>query len=461
MYPIFEITGTIYKDLNCKSIKDYNGEVFPEVINKLINENKGKILFGGSSLIHDLYFKSEYWENRDYDLWCLDTIYNKVKRKLNRMPNCKKINEMNFEDSTKYYESFQTKEISEFYITLPTSIIKVQLINIDYPCIYAIMDSIDLSFNTVFYDGDKLIFYDTSEEEIMERQGVFRKKRKVTNSCFCNNCINEDYSLVEKEKIRISKYRRRGFKITNLCTLCKESSPISLFHCIKCWSNKLKLSKTNKFFRENEIEKIQELPLLLSNERNEIIILSALILILSFKNTELFMILFDEYKKYFLTNSVIHNSLLELGIEIGSITLFKSIYELIEQNITSFSKKRIEELFKRSCNKNYVNISKYISNKLPQCRVNIFEDKIISFKFLNIFEYYQETKDFSIVLKEFKKMSITKESSEDNCPICQTNFPNLKLSCSHRFCDSCLITYFSLELNKNNKLCCPMCRQNM
>ena len=41
--------------------KKYNGSNFPPLVNEILRKYKNKAFFGGSSLIHDAFFKDENW----------------------------------------------------------------------------------------------------------------------------------------------------------------------------------------------------------------------------------------------------------------------------------------------------------------------------------------------------------------------------------------------------------------
>jgi len=474
MIPLFEKKIEKYLNVPYKSIKDYNGELFPKLILEIINENKGNILFGGSSLIHDLYFNKETWEKRDYDLWCLEPTFNKIKRKLNRLQNCKKIKEDEYENQNKYYNRFKTSAIAEYnYIDysqeIKNRIIKIQLINIGIERINIMntINNIDLSFNTVFYDGEKLIYFQTTEEEILNKKGYFIPKKLISplNHCSCIICLQKNKNpLNDKELQRIKKYKMRGFSITNLCPLCDNANAISLKHCSDCWKNKLKITTENNFYKDgNQITKnhIEIIKKEMTKYKENSFLLASIMMIISTRNIDLILETFNNFKEYFDISSCAFNLILTFQIEIGFFTGFKLFFELIEPHLTTYSNKRIGELFTKSCQWNHHNIAKFLSEKYPRCNLTIFEDKIIDFKYLNTFEYFFLTNDLTIITKEYNSIFITTEESEENCSICQTDFPNLILCCKHRFCSNCLINYYQLQLNKNLKLNCPMCRTDI
>ena len=466
MEPLFEVVSPKYFNVPCKEIEPYDGVDFPSIINELLDQHNGNIIFGGSSLLHDLFFKTSQWE-RDYDIWCEDRAYKAIKRTLNQKTNCSKIKEEQFEKVSQniYYGRFQSKSICEFNYVCNDCCkqsLKIQLINVgtNYDKFERIINNVDLTINTVFYDGKSLIYVDTTKEDILAKKCQYRFHLKSYHGlCSCSNCAQEK-SISEKEMNRIKKYEGRGFTIDNLCPLCEGKYSLSLRHCLCCLRKKMSIDKGIDFFSwgarisEDNINYI--LTTLEAYPRQEFI-LASLVLFLANKRLDLFLENLEKYKHLLNFYHPDYNRVLSLFVENGITTAFTKFYELIESSLMEYSNKRINQLFTIACKKNFINLARFIENKSLRCKFEIFEDKITSYKFVNIFEFYLEKKDPKI-LDHLKYIKQNEAPSEENCSICHTNFPNFTLNCNHRFCDSCIMTYFSIEDKKKNKPCCPMCR---
>lgn len=470
MEPLFEPIREQYFDIPCKLVKDYDGKDILPFIKELIVENQ--VLFGGSSLIHDLYFPTQFWL-RDYDLWCVNDAYKKIRRKLGRMRNCKKVKDVSFEIKSDYYGRFKTEAISEYYCNLEVindgyrniQQIKLQLINVGKTTsqLFNAMRFVDLSFNSLFYDGSRLIFVDTTEEEIKSKIGYFIPlKKNIYSHCDCIYCTNNG-KLSEKELSRVRKYKERGFQILNLCPLCDSTHYSSLFHSMECLKRKLRLTDRDFYKMGDSIteEMENELSNVIYRYENTSIICAALLLFLSKRCLPTFSEKFEKCKHLIDTRSSIYNEVLKYCVEKGSLSGFSSFFGIVESQLTPFANKRICQLFEIASKKNFINIARFIANKSPRFKLEIFEDKIISFKFQNIFEYFLETNDRQQLIQEYSKINFINSPSEDPCPICHTSEPNLILHCKHRFCDSCLIMYFAIETRSKKELSCPLCRSAM
>jgi len=465
MTPLFEVYTDKYLHIHCKKIVNYDGRDFPEIINEVLLENKGNVIFGGSSLIHDLYFKEETWD-RDYDLWCDENTYKKLKTNFYRRENFRKLNEEIFSKNSEnsYYGNFQSQGIAEFIYNInESSKIKIQLIDVGKKHkICKMFELVDFSFNTVFYDGEKLIYHDTTEEQVKAKTGILRVKTS-RKFCPCHFCSKKESRLSEKQLLRIKKYQKRGFNLTNLCPFCEFKYPCSINHCYYCLAKKLKLKVEMKFYQagdnltQQSLEKIVDL---CSMYRKEEIIYTMLIYILSTRNLNLFKELFENNRHIIDPYSLSFYTIFEFLLDNGIYEPFVSFFEIVEPHFTEYSYLTLSGLFFGLCRKNYVNLASYFSKKIGRCKFELFGDKIISHRFLNIFEYYFEEKDVSIITNTFKYITVCNDPTEDSemCGICHTDFPNLKLSCRHRYCHTCLITYFAMEYKKNSKLSCPMCR---
>ena len=295
-------------------IKEYNGENFPKIIKELLYNPK-KIIFGGSSLIHDLYFQSEDWGERDYDLWCVSSEFFKLKHKLFKDKNCKKIKEETFK-----YSHLKMEGISEYlYKISDEQSIKIQIINVGKSFEYMI-NNLDFSFISVIYDGENIHFLKTTEKEIMEKSGNVLSTK--TNFCSCNLCHTKT-DISAKTIGRIIKYKNRGFTFQNICPFCPNNQILSPNHIIKC---QLK-QDTNKYLLtdiSNENEKITEI----AKSQNPEIILCCLSIYARFLEMEQFINLFNE-KKYLLNgNSENFKTLTEGCLRNGQYTFFKLLLEI-------------------------------------------------------------------------------------------------------------------------------------
>lgn len=450
-----------FNDIDCKSIKMSKGEHFPQIILSLVERYKDKILFGGSSLIHDLYFPEEIWENRDYDLWCLSEIYDKIKRNFDKTPRAVKIKEESFTNESDYYGIFKTVGITEYLYNESGKDLKIQLINIgsERSNLNNVMKNIDLSFNSVFFDGERLIYIDTTEEQIKSKLGRYLSKKFL---CDCSNCRRQRV-FTDKEKQRIEKYKKRGFSILNICSICNENAENTLIHSVYCFKKHLGIPNTTKnFFKIGKIlteDKINIIKDIIHNSTSNGIIICGLLLILSTTNTDLFNELFEENKSKIDPYSMELNECMDKMVGNGLVTGFTKFYELIEPYINQKSYIRLGELFEKCVNKNYISMVKYMSSKSNRFQVTIYEDTIIEHKiFLSVFDFYIETRNISIIINEFPK--VKEISSIEVCPICQSSEVNIEIGCNHQFCSSCLMSYFSLEEKKQKTLLCPICRSD-
>ena len=452
MRPLFRINKENYLGIPCRSYIEYDGDLFPESVRSILSENRGDVIFGGSSLIHDLYFREERWE-RDYDIWCNQKAYMKLKIDFLRNENYRKLKEEIFTSNSSelYYSNFKTKGLCEYMI----DDIKIQLINIGERLdVRKIVENIDFTFNTIFYDGLKLIFFDTSEEEIKSKQGNFRFKYYGK---FLTSLDIYELKLKEKEASRIQKYKKRGFNINNLCPFCGKINYLN--HCYICIFRRLSINLNKDVLTTGKgITDIQKEGLIkLMNEYpREDIIYCCLMGILSTGDYELFENQFELRRDIMNVYSDNFYVILDYLGENGYYRYFKKFFDLVEPFLVEYSYEKINDIFKCAGRRNYLNVVKLISSRLPRFRYEIFEDKIVKYKFLSIFECYFEIKDLKIILDNLSFIKECKDETEEICGICHTNFPNLSLICNHRFCENCLLTYFSMN---KHKLSCPMCRR--
>ncbi len=462
METLFEVPSVKFSEVPCKDIQDYDGQNFPPIINEILEKYMGSVIFGGSSLIHDLYFQEEDWV-RDYDLWCNSNAFKKIVITLSRMELCDKIKDDIFTKNNEYYGRFSLEGLTEFVLPSGNKTIKVQLINVGNISNFSkILESVDLSFNTVFYDGTKLIFVDTTEEQIKSKKGFFRPLKHKSGLCNCHICCSRDSKLSEKEIGRLEKYRSRGFEINNLCPFCDSQNCLSVSHTMKCWKNQLSLFDSSYYDTNNVLtsEKITEIIEFLDKNQKEVLIYIGLFLIISTKNIKLLEEQFEKFRHIIDPYSFNFNSNMYYVVDSGSITLFRKYFEIILPLIKVKSYKRIGQLIEIAYRRNYINIGRMLATVSPRFKLNIFEDKIISYEYMSAFECYLETKDRNVLTSEFDKITIMDKSDlTDTCPICLLGNPNLILGCCHKYCDTCVVEYFMIQERNNNKLKCPLCRE--
>jgi len=445
--------------LTCSNllIKDYDGRDFPDIINTILRENLGGVIFGGSSVIHDLYFKEENWD-RDYDIWCLSSNYAKIKTELIVKWRCDNIKTEKYK-RLEYYEIFNPKEISEYNYKTEELKIKIQLINIGtlITTFTDMITNIDLTFNTVFYDGLKLFYFRTTEERVKAREGEYEIFIHFNaEDCFCNRCMKDQYENINKRQItRIQKYRERGFHITNLCPLCDTPAKLSIFHVFNCIKKKLGLelkdSIESKFYLiggKIDEERLHQL-IKYGESDNSYMVISSLLLILSTRRIDLFMEKLEEWKEKITVDG---KNVLYSVFKIGSEIAFRKFNEIYRLN-----SKKLEKLFLFSCKRKYLNLARYISSLSSRLRLDIQEDTIVEYKILNIFDAYLNTNDESEILTEFNK--IKKIEDNEDCPICKYRVCNIEIGCRHKFCMNCLMLYFSIKTTNQQSLNCPICRQ--
>ena len=476
-----------------------DGKSFPDIINQFLDKYKGNIIFGGSSLIHDLYFPEEKWE-RDYDLWMNSSTYISLRSHIRKI-GLKKIKESAYENgegdgdgesessegegeneafALEKYGRFMIRGLTEYLFEGDEKNEKfiIQLIDVGRNNLRKMIKSIDLSFNTVIYDGTHIYYFETDEEEIRSRSGYFIPTS--IRLCECTSCKFK-HNLTEKERDRIKKYERRGFSIDFFCPLCQKNDRYAnINHCTNCWKKYLGVSKITeemipqietmidtllegekeKDEREKEKEKEKEKEGCKERHQNyESIILSALLIILSARKVDLFESLFQKYKSRINPYSRFFEESLEIILELGSISGFKVLFEFAAPRIPFMHNKRISKLFITACSLNYLDISKYLSSKSNRFELDIFEDKIVEYRVLSVFEYFMKYKDLLVF-----GSSIKKENSEEICAICHDAQCNMLLSCGHKYCDCCIISYFAIEFRKNvdkPQINCPLCRKNI
>lgn len=432
--------------------QSYDGNNFPKIVNEILDENFGKVFFGGGSLIHDLYFKEEDWGDRDYDIWCFHSSYKKVIRKMMHNINSRQIKNKEFKS---YYGNFTIIGITEFLIYgIRLQIIDIGNVNSFDP----IIRNIDLSFNTVMFDGKNLFFYLTDQEKIISKKGYFIKNEF---QCICTKCVTH---ISEKAQERIKKYEKRGFQIMNVCSFCEERHMSNFSSSLECWKKFLDIEESISVYKYKTGELIEQKIDILINKlniiENFVDICAGLYLINMCRDMEIFQRLFVHLsEKIKIMPENIFFEVVVKFIEIGSVTGVKLFYSLFKQY--NFNEKS-GKLFGHACRLNFIGIARFFESLSPRFQMVIYEDKIFEFRFMNIYEYFLETGDVEFILKEvpsLKKIEVLDNYDEDElCPICKYDNPNIALACNHKFCVICLIKFFAQKTRDMETVNCPICR---
>jgi len=439
--------------INPIEIKKYDGSNFPSIVNEILRKYKNKTFFGGGSLIHDAFFKDEHWQSRvDYDIWCNDCIYQNIISDLTE----KNFNmAIHSKYDNKYYEKFNIKELTEFTFEIDRKEYIIQLINIGNYFL-TLINKIDFTFNTVFYNGEELIFFRTTEADVLQKCGNLQVD-VITNDCECEECKNKKIS--QKQIQRIEKYKSRGFHIRNFCPFCETVGAentykiISVLHFESCVL-KHAFPKYIVQLEDDQFEKIIQIG---HTSDNPNVILCCLNLIARTLNMEEFISLFHEKKVLLDVHTKLFNDILIDFTVQGQYTFFKLFFDLLKTK-ASIIGRDIQVLFSNACDYNCINIALYISSHSERYDLSIFEDKIYRYKILTIFEHYVKYKNIQIILDEYPSITLVdkEEDEESICSICKENQSNIRLQCGHRFCE-CIFNYFATSCSMK----CGICRMGI
>lgn len=429
--------------INPIETRKYDGSNFPPIVNEILRKYKNKAFFGGGSLIHDAFFKDEHWKSRiDYDIWCNDCIYQNILSDL-----IEKGFNMSIQSKydNKYYEKFNIKELTEFTFEIDRKEYIIQLINIGNYFL-TLINKIDFTFNTVFYNGEELFFFRTIEADVLQKRGNLQVD-VITNECECEECKNKKIS--KKQIQRIEKYKSRGFQITNFCPFCetvgaeKTYKIITVLHFQSCALN-LTFPKYILQLEDDQFEKVIQMG---HTSDNPNVILCCLNIIARTLHMEEFISLFHEKKDLFDVHTRLFNDILIDFTVQGQYTFFKLFFDLLKTK-ASIIGTDIQVLFRKACDYNCINIALYISSHSDRYDLSIFEDKIYEHDILTVFEHYVKYKNMQVILDEYPgKITILDEDfmnqeEEIICSICNANPSNIQLHCGHRFCE-CIINYFA------------------
>jgi hypothetical protein len=430
--------------------KKYDGSNFPPLVNEILRKYKNKTFFGGGSLLHDAFFKDEHWITRiDYDIWCYDLIYQNILSDIEDK-GLHKIHHSKYDE--KYYDMFNLKEIAEFTFEIDRKQYILQLINIGSN-FFSVINKIDFTFNTVLYNGEDLIFFKTTEEDVLQKRGDLQVD-VITNKCPCEEC--KDKKVSQKQISRITKYKARGFEITNFCPFCKpeDNNIITVLHFQSCVLN---ISFPPYIF-QLEDAKFQKIMDIVRESTNPNVILCCLNIIARTLHMEEFLSIFydKQCSSIFNTNSRLFNEILIDFTINGQYTFFKLFFDLLKTKIR-ITATPIQILFRKACAYNCINIALYISSHSERYELSIYEDRIYQHNILTVFEHYVKYKKIQAVLDEYPSITVFDKPEEENeesiCSICKENQCNIKLPCGHEFCD-CIFSYFVTSFSTK----CGICR---
>ena len=438
--------------INPIETRKYDGSNFPPLVNEILRKYKNKAFFGGSSLLHDAFFKDEHWATRiDYDIWCKDSVYQNILSDIGEK-GLVKIHDSKYD--VKYYQTFKIKELADFAFEIDRKTYIIQLINIG-SAFLSLIDKIDFTFNTVLYNGEDLIFFRTTEANVLQKRGDLQVD-VITNKCECEEC--KDKKVSQKQISRITKYIARGFEITNFCPFCKPQNYkiVTVSHFQSCVLNFTYPYPPYVLRLEDaQFQKIMDIG---RESTNPNVILCCLNIIARTLHMEEFLSLFYEKQcpSILNTNSRLFNDILIDFTINGQYTFFKLFFDLLKENIR-ITATPIQILFGKACTYFCMNIARYISSHSQRYELSIFEDRIYEHNILTVFEHYVKYKDIQVILDEYPSITVfetQEEESEDSiCSICKENQSNIRLLCGHEFCD-CIFSYFAASFSTR----CGICR---
>jgi hypothetical protein len=430
-------------------IKKYDGSNFPPLVNEILRKYKNKAFFGGGSLLHDAFFKDEYWITRiDYDIWCQDSVYQNILSDMEDK-QLQKIYHSKFDE--KYYQTLNIKELSDFTFEINRKQYIIQFINIGHN-FFRMIDKIDFTFNTVLYNGEDLIFFRTTEADVLQKIGDIQIDM-ITNKCMCEEC--KDKKVSQKQIIRIQKYKARGFQIKNFCPFCTAAGNYKIINVLHFQTCVLNLSFP-PYILKLEDSQFQRILNIGHESTNPNVILCCLNTIARTLRIDDFLLHF--YDKQCSTIFNIHSRLFnDILIDFtvnGQYTFFKLFFDLLKKKIR-ITAIPIQILFRKACAYNNINIARYISSHSLRYEVLIFEDKIYQHNILTVFEYYLKYNEIQAILDEYPSITlIDKEEDEESiCSICNENQSYIRLPCGHHFCD-CIFNYFVTSFSTK----CGICR---
>jgi hypothetical protein len=430
--------------------KKYDGSNFPPLVNEILRKYKNKAFFGGSSLLHDAFFKDENWATRvDYDIWCQESIYQNILSDIEEK-GLQKIHHSKYDE--KYYEMFNLKEIAEFTFEINRNQYIIQLINIGTN-FFSVINKIDFTFNTVLYNGEDLIFFRTTEADVLQKRGDLQVD-VITNKCPCEECENKKVS--HKQISRIQKYTARGFHINNFCPFCTATRDYNIVTVSHFQSCVLNLSFPPYILQLEDAQFLKIMDIGRESTNPNVILCCLNIIARTLRMEEFISLFYDKQCASILnTNSRLFNEILIDFTVNGQYTFFTLFFDLLKKNIR-LTATPIQILFRKACAYNCINIALYISSHSQRYELSIYEDRIYQHNILTVFEHYVKYKKIQAILDEYPgiKLVYKEEDNEDSiCSICKENQSNIRLPCGHEFCD-CIFSYFATSFSTK----CGICR---
>ena len=441
--------------------------------------------WGGSSVLHDVILPpnesttNKSWEIRDFDIYCFDKDYNKIRLFLQTCPTVYFLRSIQTIKKMSY-TNMDIKSLTEFSIKFKNGIQrKLQLVNVGIQLNYLnLINSIDLSFCSVVVSNNTIYYLKTTKNDVLEKKGTLL----IQPSCMCDSCIkNNKIRLNHKIIQRIKKYRARGFTIMNICQFCDYSMNI-IEHVPCCLYEKLFDKRINNLYyilngRDKSKLEIDEINRLISYSHqykdNSVILLTIYSIFSYFKRIDLLHSFWAEIKGTIDISLVMKCS--QQLVKDGLYTGFRLLFEhLFPHHINSIDiddrNKYINSLMETVIERNYIQCALLIQLHIPTIELNIYEDRLFNWKHRVIYEMLfelinqedssQEEIDSLIKTIPFvEKLTETDPAIQTTCPICKYDDCSTKIiPCGHSFCQNCIILQLMTTYEKIKKEMCPCCR---
>lgn len=482
-----------------------NSTLFPNFIesqplldNSRIHEYIRKLLttfpsacWGGSSVLHDVILPptgatanettstDKSWDARDFDIYCFDKDYNDIAFYLKTCPMIYFLRIIPTINKTSY-ANLDIKGLTEYSIKLSGGIQrKLQLVNLGKKSNYSdLAKAVDLSFCSVVISNNIIYYLRTTKTEVLEKRGTL-----LIKPCMCESCLkNNKNQLNSKTILRIRKYKKRGFKITNVCQFC-DYSMNTVEHTRFCLTEKL-LNKTIKseglysilagYDKSNlDIDKINQLISYSHQYKdNSVILLSIYLIFVYFKRIDLLHSFWDEIKSSIDISLVMKCS--QLLIKDGLYTGFRLLFEhLFPHHINAIQSEErtnyIQQLMEIAIKQNYIQCALLIQSRIPTIELNIYEDRLFSWKNQVVYEILFELinsedssqDEIDSLMKTIpfvEKLEGNDPALETTCPICKYDDCSTKMTCGHSFCQNCIVLQLMTMYETSKKEMCPCCR---
>lgn len=457
-----------------------------EYIRKLLNTFPDAC-WGGSSVLHDVVLPpiestNKLWDSRDFDIYCFEHDYNKIMLFLKTcpmvyflrtIPTIKKMS----------YANLDIKGLTEYMIK-PNGFgsglqRKLQLVNLGKKLNYSdLANAVDLSFCSVVVSNNTIYYLRTTKTDVLEKRGTL-----LIKPCMCESCLKNNRNHLNSKMVqRVKKYRARGFTITNICQFC-DYSMNTIEHTQLCLTGKLfnKTIKSDGLYSilvgyDKSKLRIDEINKLISYshqyKNDSVILLSIYSIFVYFKRIDLLHSFWDEIK------SSIDISLLmkcsQLLIKNGLYTGFRLLFEhLFPHRINAIQAEErinyIEQLMETTIKQNYIQCALLIQSHIPTIELNIYEDRLFSwknrvvyeilFELINTEESSQDEIDSLMKTIPFvEKLQEADQALQTTCPICKYDDCSTKMTCGHSFCQNCIVLQLMTMYETSRKEMCPCCR---